>query len=224
VLPEFRQALVAKSASRHAAGLAISLQWSWNGGSSVMALQRWSIDPAHSRIGFHVRHLMISNVHGRFENWDGLLEFDPDDPTESRVAISIDAASIDTRELRRDAHLRSPEFFDVESHPTIAFETTEIDRQTLDDYDVAGNLTIRGITRSVRLGVSRTQVIVDQAGQQRIAFAVSGSISRKDFGLTWNFVLETGGVMVGDKVTIEAEIEAVKLPENRRVPDPRAHK
>jgi len=185
-----------------------------------MALQQWAIDPAHSRIGFHVRHLMISNVHGRFEKWDGLLEFDPDQATQSRVHVKIDAASIDTRELQRDAHLRSGEFLDVDNHPTITFETTEIERHTLDDYEVAGNLTIRGITRRVLLDVSRSQVIVDHAGQQRVGFAVSGTISRKDFGLTWNFVLETGGVMVGDKVTIDAELEAVRLPENRQVPDP----
>lgn len=185
-----------------------------------MSLERWSIDPAHSRIGFHVRHLMISNVQGRFEIWDGVLEFDPDDPTQSRVQVSIDAASIDTHELRRDAHLRSPEFLDVESHPTIAFDTSEIERHGLDDYEVAGNLTIRGVTRRVLLDVLRTQVIVDHAGNQRIGFAVSGAISRKDFGLTWNFVLETGGVMVGDRVTLSAELEAVRLPGNRQVPAP----
>jgi polyisoprenoid-binding protein YceI len=184
-----------------------------------MALEQWSIDPVHSRIGFHVRHLMISNVHGRFDRWNGVLEFDPDHSTQSRVKVRIDAASIDTRELQRDAHLRSPEFFDVETHPTITFDATEIERHTLDDYEVAGNLTIRGITRRVVLDVSRSQVIVDHAGHQRVGFAVSGAISRKDFGLTWNFVLETGGVMVGDKVTIDAEIEAVRLPENRQVPE-----
>jgi polyisoprenoid-binding protein YceI len=134
------------------------------------------------------------------------------------VRVAIASASIDTRELQRDAHLRSPEFFDVENHPTIVFETTEIDRHTLDDYEVAGNLTIRGVTRRVLLDVSRSQVIVDHAGNRRIGFAVSGAISRKDFGLTWNFVLETGGVMVGDKVTITAELEAVRLPESRQVP------
>jgi polyisoprenoid-binding protein YceI len=184
-----------------------------------MAVQQWSIDPAHSRIGFHVRHLMISNVHGRFERWGGLLEFDPDRATQSRVEVKIEASSVDTLESQRDAHLRSPEFFDAETHPAITFEATEIERHTLDDYEVAGNLTIRGVTRRVVLDVSRSEVIVDHAGQKRVAFAVSGAISRKDYGLTWNFVLETGGVMVGDKVTIEAEIEAVQMPEKRQVPD-----
>jgi polyisoprenoid-binding protein YceI len=182
-----------------------------------MPLHQWSIDPAHSRIGFHVRHLMISNVHGQFEKWRGLIELDPDSPTRSRAQVTIDAASISTHELQRDAHLRSPEFFDVENHPTIAFETTAIERHTLDDYEVAGNLTIRGITRLVLLDVSRSEVIVDHANNQRVGFVVAGTISRKDFGLTWNFVLETGGMMVGDKVTITAELEAVRLPETRQV-------
>jgi polyisoprenoid-binding protein YceI len=184
-----------------------------------MTLQRWSVDPAHSRIGFHVRHLMISNVHGRFEKWEGSIEFDPDHPAQSRVHIVIDAASIDTREPQRDAHLRSGEFFDVATHAAITFEASEIERLTLDDYEVAGNLTIRGITRRVVFDVSRSQTILDHLGQKRVAFAVAGAISRKDFGLTWNVVLETGGVMVGDKVTIAAELEATRLPESRQVPD-----
>jgi len=189
-----------------------------------MPSRKWSIDPAHSRIGFHVRHLMISNVHGQFGKWDGVLEFDPDESTQSRVSVKIDASSVDTREPQRDGHLRSVEFFDVENHPHITFETTEVERHTLDGYEVSGNLTIRGVTRRVLLDVSRSQVIVDHAGQQRVAFAVSGTISRKDYGLTWNFVLETGGVMVGDKVTITAEIEAVRLPESRQVPGSEARK
>lgn len=191
---------------------------------AVMPFQQWAIDPAHSRIAFHVRHLMISNVHGRFDTWKGTLEFDPDRATQSRVHVDITAASVDTREPQRDAHLRSPEFFDVERHPTITFETTEIERHTLDDYEVAGNLTIRGISRRILFDVSRSQVVVDHTGQQRVAFAVSGSLSRKEFGLTWNFVLETGGVMVGDKVMIEAEIEAIRLPESRQVPAAQAAK
>jgi polyisoprenoid-binding protein YceI len=182
-----------------------------------MAPEQWTIDPAHSRIAFHVRHLMISNVHGQFERWSGAVELDPEQPTQARVRLDIDAASVDTREPKRDAHLRSAEFFDVEQHPTIMFEATEIERHTLDDYEVAGNLTIRGVTRRVLLDVKRSEMIVDHVGQQRVAFAVSGSISRKDFGLTWNFVLETGGVMVGDKVSLTAEIETIRMPEKRQV-------
>jgi polyisoprenoid-binding protein YceI len=189
-----------------------------------MTLHRWSIDPAHSQIGFHVRHLMISNVHGRFDKWDGTIELDPDHPTQSRVRIAIDAASIDTREPRRDAHLRSAEFLDVATHVAIVFEASEIDRLTLDDYEVAGNLTIRGITRRVILDVSRSQVIVDHDGRQRVGFVVAGTISRKDFGLMWNVVLETGGLMIGDTVTISAELEAIRMPDSRQVPDPESAK
>jgi polyisoprenoid-binding protein YceI len=131
-----------------------------------------------------------------------VIEFDPDHPTRSRVRVEIDAASVDTREPHRDDHLRSPEFFDVASHPAITFETTTVERHTLDDYEIVGNLTIRGIPRTVLLAVKRSDVIVDHLGQRRVAFAVSGTLSRKDFGLTW----------------IAAELEAVHLPENRQVP------
>jgi polyisoprenoid-binding protein YceI len=189
-----------------------------------MALERWNIDPAHSILGFHARHLMIANVHGRFDRFEGAIDFDPDQPTESRVAVMIDAASIETRELQRDVHLRSPEFLDVERFPQITFHCTRVERLTLDGYEVVGDLTIRGITRSVTLDVSRSGVIEDHAGNRRVGFAVSGAISRKDFGLTWNRVLETGGVVVGDRVTLAIELEAVRVPEFRQMPEPAAAK
>jgi polyisoprenoid-binding protein YceI len=183
-----------------------------------MSLQQWLIDPAHSRIGFHVRHLLISNVHGQFRQWDGVVEYDPDVPAQSRVRIEINARSIDTGEPQRDQHLRSPQFLDAELYSTIMFETTEIERHTLDEYEVSGNITIRGITRPLRLDVTRSHVIVDPTGVERVGFSVAGTINRKDFGLIWNVVLETGGVMVGDKVTLDAELEAVRMQENRQVP------
>src|SRR5438105_1247067 len=151
-----------------------------------MHLERWSLDPAHSILGFQVRHLMISNVHGRFARWNGSFELASDDPTRSRVSLSIDAASIDTQEAQRDAHLRSAEFFDVEAFPTITFESTQIERRTLDDYEIAGDLTIRGHTRRVTLAVSRSEVIADQQGHKRVGFAIAGTLSRKELGLTWN--------------------------------------
>ena len=169
-------------------------------------------------LGFHVRHLMISNVHGRFERWDGTLQFDPDDPEQSRVEIAIDATSIDTRELERDAHLRSPEFLNVERFPQITFRSTRVDRVTMDDYEVAGELSIAGVTRTVVLDATRSSVIVDPRGDLRVGFLISGHVSRKDFGLTWNRVLETGGVVVGDRVTITIEVEAVRMPESQQLP------
>lgn len=167
---------------------------------------------------------MIANIHGRFDRWEGTLEFDPDAPTQSRVRVQIEAASVDTRELQRDAHLRSAEFFNTENFPHMTFESTQIERLTLDNYEVTGELTVRGTARPVVLAVLRSAVIVDHAGNQRVGFAVSGTISRRDFGLTWNRVLETGGVMVGDRVAITAELEAVRLPEIRQVPDGQSDK
>jgi polyisoprenoid-binding protein YceI len=181
-----------------------------------MSLEHWVIDPSHSRLGFHVRHLMITNVRGQFEKWQGDLQFDPDDPTRARVVLTIDAASIDTREAQRDAHLRSAEFFDVDRFPMIRFEATQIERRTLDDYVVTGDLTMRGITRRVVLDASRSQPIVDRDGRVRVGFQIAGALSRKDFGLTWNFVLETGGVVVGDRVVLEIELQAI-LSEERQV-------
>jgi polyisoprenoid-binding protein YceI len=174
-----------------------------------MALERWTIDPAHSILAFRVRHLMIANVHGRFESWGGTIDFDPDEPTQSRARLRIEAASLDTREPQRDGHLRSAEFLDAERFPDITFESTRIER-LLDDYQVTGEMTIRGTTRTLVLSVSRSAVVRDPAGRDRVGFAVTGAISRKDFGLTWNHMLETGGVMVGDRVTIDAELEAVR--------------
>lgn len=181
-----------------------------------MALERWNVDHAHSTLGFHIRHLMIANVHGRFQRWDGTIEYNPDDPEQSRVEVRIDAASIDTREAQRDEHLRSAEFLHVTKFPVITFKSTRIERVTLDDYEVVGELTLHGITRSVILDVSRSMVIVDPTGNLRAGFMVAGHISRKDFGLTWNVVLEAGGVMVGDRVTFVIELEAVRMPESRQ--------
>lgn len=161
---------------------------------------------------------MISNVHGRFQSWTGSFDLDRSDPTRSRVGVTIAAASIDTHEAQRDAHLRSAEFLHVEAFPTIAFESMLVERRTLDDYVVKGDLTIRGTTQPVVLDVRQSEIIVDQRGKRRVGFEVAGAISRKDFGLTWNFVLETGGVMVGDRVAITAEIELVEMPESRHVP------
>ncbi len=176
-----------------------------------MSLERWSFDPVHSSIGFRIRHLMIANVHGRFARWEATMAFDPDAPTKTQVELVIDAASIETHEPQRDQHLRSTEFLAVDAHPAIRFSATHIERRTLDNYEVVGDLTLRGVTRSVVLEVLRTGVAKDTEGADRVGFTVSGSLSRKDFGLTWNRVLETGGVMVGDRVTLAMDVEAVRV-------------
>ena len=174
----------------------------------------WSFDPTHSHIGFSVRHLMISKVRGQFNKWESSFAFDEADPTASKLSVRIDAASIDTREEKRDAHLRSPDFFDVEKFPALTFESTKIDRDG-DDFVVSGNLTIRDVTRPVQLKVESLGRTRDPWGGERVGFSAATSINRKDFGLHWNVALETGGVVVGDKIEIGIEIEAVRAAEQQ---------
>ncbi|MGZ3407117.1 MAG: YceI family protein [Polyangia bacterium] len=175
----------------------------------------WSFDPSHSNIGFSVRHLMISKVRGQFNQWTGTFEYDESDPTRSKLEVHIDAASIDTREEKRDAHLRSPDFFDVEKYPELVFVSTSVERDGGDDFVVHGDLTIHGVTQPVQLkveGLGRTR---DPWGGERAGFSAATTISRKDFGLHWNVALEAGGVVVGDKIEIGIEIEALRAAEQK---------
>jgi polyisoprenoid-binding protein YceI len=176
---------------------------------NLMSTTHWDFDLSHSSIDFHVRHLMLSKVHGRFASWRGSLELDEDDVTRSRLDVTIDASSIDTKEDKRDAHLRSPDFLEVDKFPTITFASTQITRDG-DGYRLVGDLTIHGVTRSVALGVEGGGRVTDPWGGVRTGFSARTSISRKDFGLTWNMALEAGGFLVGDKLDITLEIEAVK--------------
>ena len=175
-----------------------------------MAMERLDFDPVHSSIGFWVRHLMVSKVHGRFVQWSGALDFDEQDPTASRVSVSIDAASIDTKEPQRDAHLRSADFLDAEHFPQITFRSSAVTRQPGGDLRVTGELTIRGVTRPVRLEVEYAGRVKDPWGGERLGFSGRTAIDRSDFGLTWNQLLEAGGVAVADKIEISIEIEAVR--------------
>jgi polyisoprenoid-binding protein YceI len=174
-----------------------------------MSATKWDFDLSHSSINFHVRHLMVSKVHGRFTKWSGALELDEADLTKSRLDVTIDAASVDTKEDKRDGHLRSPDFFDVEKFPTLTFKSTKIAKDG-DGYQVTGDLTIRGITKEVVLEVEGGQQVKDPWGGTRTGFSASTKINRKDFGLTWNVALEAGGFVVGDKIDITLEIEAIK--------------
>jgi polyisoprenoid-binding protein YceI len=170
----------------------------------------WDFDLSHSSIGFHVRHLMVSKVHGRFTTWNGTLEIDEQDLTKSRLEVTIDAASIDTKDGKRDDHLRSADFFEVEKYPSLTFVSKEIKRAGDERYLVAGDLTIHGITKPVTLEVEGGSVVKDPWGGTRTGFSASTTISRKEFGLNWNVALEAGGFLVGDKIEISLEIEAVK--------------
>jgi polyisoprenoid-binding protein YceI len=175
-----------------------------------MSISQWDFDLSHSSINFHVRHLMVSKVHGRFTTWSGTLALDDQDPTQSRIDVTIDTASIDTKDEKRDAHLRSPDFLEVEKFPSITFKSTQITKTGDDEYKLVGDLTIRGVTKQVTLDVEGGSVVKDPWGGTRTGFSAKTSINRKDFGLTWNMALEAGGLLVGDKLDINLEIEAIK--------------
>ncbi len=171
----------------------------------------WNIDPAHSVAEFKVKHMMISNVKGRFSGIKGSLRLDDTDVTQSHVEASIDAASVNTHEPQRDAHLKSADFFDVETFPTLSFASRRITRKSDGELEVTGDLTIRGVTRSVAFTVDGPSAPAkDPWGYTRVGLAATTKINRKDFGLTWNATLETGGILVGDDVTISLELQFVK--------------
>jgi polyisoprenoid-binding protein YceI len=176
-----------------------------------MAAQTWKFDTAHSTVGFWVRHLMVTKVHGAFTKWSGTLELDDQDPVRSHLEVQIDAASIDTKEPQRDGHLRSPDFFDVEKYPNITFKSTGVERAGEGHYHVTGDLTIRGVTHPVKLDVEDGgRAKHPMAGDHRAGFSAHGSIKRSEFGLTWNAALEAGGVAVSDKVEINLEVQAFR--------------
>lgn len=174
-----------------------------------MTTNRWDIDVSHSAIQFSVRHLVISKVHGRFARWSGTIDLDAKDLTRSAVEVKIDATSIDTQVPDRDTHLRSPDFLDVVKFPELSFRSKRIEKAG-DAYRVTGDLSIRGVTREVALETEFGGTAKDPWGNERAAFTAKTSLDRKDFGLTWNAALEAGGVLVGEKVEIAIEIEAVK--------------
>jgi polyisoprenoid-binding protein YceI len=171
----------------------------------------WNIDPAHSLAEFKVKHMMIANVKGQFSKVSGALILDESDLANSRVAASIEAASIQTRDDQRDAHLKSADFFDVENFPTLHFQSKDISILRDGELAVEGDLTIHGVTRKVRFAVEGpTPPAKDPWGNTRVAISATTKINRKDFGLTWNAALETGGILVGDEVTLTLDVEFVK--------------
>jgi polyisoprenoid-binding protein YceI len=172
----------------------------------------WRIDPSHTRVQFSVRHMMIANVHGRFANVNGTVEFDPARPSQAHVDVTIDAASLDTGDPKRDAHLRSSDFFDVERFPVLAFKSYRAEKISETRGRLIGGLTIRGITREVVLNVEYNGQAAAW-GQVSAGFTAQTKISRHDWDLTWNVALETGGVLVGDTVNISLELELIKQVE-----------
>jgi polyisoprenoid-binding protein YceI len=167
----------------------------------------WDIDPAHSEVGFSVRHMMVSKVRGRFTKFSGEI-VTAEDTQRSRATAEIDMSSIDTGAEQRDAHLRSADFFSTEEHPVMTYRSTGL-RQSGDGFVVDGELTLRGVTKQVPLRVELNGFGPDAFGGTRAGFSATGEINRHDFGVSWSAPLETGGVVVGDKVQLQLEIEAV---------------
>lgn len=176
-----------------------------------MSAERWTIDPAHTEIGFSVKHMMFTKVRGQFSDFEGTVELDTDDPSASSVSVAIEAASIDTGVADRDEHLRSGDFFDVEEYPQLTFESTRVSGPIEEggDFEIVGDLTIRGVTREVTLEATFDGTGTDPWGGTRAGFGATTRIDRRDFDLTWNQALETGGVLVGHDIEISLQVQAV---------------
>lgn len=184
--------------------------------ATQQGITTWNIDPAHSHAQFSVRHMMISNVKGEFPKVSGKASFDPSRHETLSAEASIDVTTINTREHDRDNHLKSPDFFDVEQYPTITFKSRRA-KKTSDGLRLTGELTIRGVTREVFLEVEGpTPPVKDPWGYTRVGASATTKINRRDFGLTWNQALETGGIMVGDEIKITLDVELVAQPEGKQ--------
>lgn len=177
---------------------------------TTLAPATWQVDPVHSHVEFAVRHLMISTVKGRFAEVAGTLAGDDSDPEHASIDLTIAASSLDTREPQRDGHLRSADFFEVDTYPDIRFHSTRVAKKGDGTFLVHGTLTIRDVTKPVTVAVLPGGRGHDMQGAERVGYSAITRISRKDFGLTWNQILETGGVAVGDEVTISVELQLVR--------------
>jgi len=173
----------------------------------------WKIDSAHTQAAFTVRHMMISNVRGEFENVTGTVDFNEDNPTDTKVDVQIDVASINTREPQRDQHLKSPDFFYAELYPRITFKSKRVERTGANKARLIGNLTIKDVTREISLDVNYAGMVKNPWGATSAGFTAKTSINRKDWGLNWNVALEAGGWLVGEDVKIDIELEVIKEAE-----------
>jgi polyisoprenoid-binding protein YceI len=167
----------------------------------------WSIDPAHSAAQFQVRHLMISNVRGEFSKMSGTVSFDGKDYSSIQAEAAIEVASINTREPKRDTHLRSSDFFDASNYPTITFKSKRVTNINGNRFDLIGDITIRGVTKEITLAVEATPVIKGMGGESRIGASATTRLNRQDFGVKWNSTLDGGGVVVGDVIQITLDLE-----------------
>lgn len=170
---------------------------------------KWAVDPTHTEVHFKIKHLVISNVTGVFKKFGGVAELD-EQLTSGSVTFTIDPASIDTNQAQRDAHLTSADFFDVEKYPEIKFESTALSKVKGDHYQLAGHLTMRGVTKPITLDVEFGGIAKDGYGNTKMGFEVTATVHRKDFGLNWNMVTEAGGLTVGEDVKLLANVQLVK--------------
>lgn len=170
----------------------------------------WTIDPAHSRIGFVARHAMVSKVRGGFNDFEGSLHLDADDPEASTAQLTIQTASVDTRNAQRDGHLRTNDFFDAPSFPQITFLSRSVTKLDDEHFAVNGDLTIKGVSKPIEVQWELTGLATDPSGSLRVGFEGSTTLNRTDYGVNFNAVLEAGGVMVSEKITLELDVEAVK--------------
>jgi len=175
-----------------------------------MTTTQWTLDPSHSGINFTVRHMVVSKVRGTFSRWQGTLDYDAAQPEASRVSVQIEAASINTNEPKRDEHLRSADFFDAASHPNLTFVSKKVVSHGKGRLTVIGDLTLHGVSREVELDTEFLGIGKDPWGAERVGFTATTTLNRKDFGLHWNQALETGGVLVGEKVELTLEVQGVK--------------
>lgn len=175
-----------------------------------MANTKWVLEPSHSEVNFKVRHMMISNVSGQFKKFDSTVETNGDDITSAQVRFTADVDSISTNNEQRDGHLKSPDFFDAATHPQVVFESTSLEKTGDDTYKLHGNLTMRGTTKAVAFDVEHGGIINDGWGNVRTGFSVAGKVNRKDYGLNWSALTETGGLVVSDDVKFEAHVEYIK--------------
>lgn len=175
-----------------------------------MSKQAWALDPTHSEIQFKVKHLMISTVTGNFHAFSANVETDGDDFSTAKITFNAEIDSISTGDAQRDGHLKSPDFFDAAQFPYIGFESTSFTKHTGDVYKLSGNLSMHGVTKAVELDAELGGIAKDPWGNTKAGFTISGKINRKDFGLNWNVALETGGILVGEDVKLQAEVQFVK--------------
>jgi len=177
---------------------------------ATQQLVKWTIDTAHSEVHFKVKHLVISTVTGAFKSFNGSASFQADNLEDAEIEFSMDVNSIDTNQSQRDAHLKSGDFFDAENHPTIDFKSTSFTQKDDENYTLTGDLTIRGVTKQVQVNAEFGGTEKDAYGNQKIGFEVTGTINRKEFGLTYNALTETGGLAIGENIKLIANIQLQK--------------